>query len=233
MPVNPMRLYEELSTSMDERAARLLATTLGDIYYAATGAATRADLAGLTNTMNDLAEAQVKTEAGLATLTLRVQELAKTQQRAEGRLLNLDRTVGGLAMTVGYGLENSAMPYFADFARKQFGITIDLPERRNIIYPDGRYDEINVYAEGVTDSGERHLIVAEAKSQLSKRAVERFADILERLRRHIDLPIHPVLITHSAAPQAEDYLREHLPDTTLVRSYEFELKYLRRNPHGG
>lgn len=78
--------------------------------------------------------------------------------------------------------------------------------RRNLEYPDGRFDEINLYAEGTTTEGNRELIVAEAKAHPGKRDADRFAALVERVAAHSKLPVHAV----------------------LVRSYEFELRYDRR-----
>lgn len=70
-------------------------------------------------------------------------DLAKAQKELA------EAQIAGLSDTVGYGLEDKIMPYISDFALKEFRVEPSLIDRRNIVYPDGRYDEVNIYVDGI------------------------------------------------------------------------------------
>ncbi|HQG43133.1 MAG TPA: hypothetical protein PLE64_10525, partial [Spirochaetota bacterium] len=75
------------------------------------------------------------------------------------------KLLGDLTNTVGYGLEDTIMKYIHDYALKEYGIAITTVDRRYVTYPDGRYDEINIYAKG-TKNGTNVYLIGESKAQL-------------------------------------------------------------------
>lgn len=141
----------------------------------------------------------------------------------------LSREVGGLSDAVGYGLENSVFPYLRSFAKRQFAIDLTVFDRRNIEYPDGRFDEINIYAEGTRDSGEV-ILIGEAKAQPSKKDVSAFAERAARVERYAKRPVAAFLVAHTLSPEVERFLAAEHPEITAVKSYEFELTYAREEP---
>ncbi len=184
--------------------------------------------------VGELAEAQKKTEARLDSLTQRVEELAEAQKRTEDALIKLikehDKTreiLGGLSDTVGYGLEDKIMPYINDFAKKEFAIETTLIERRNIVYSNGRYDEVNIYVEG-TKKGDRVYIVGECKARPSKKEIERFMSQLKRIKDYLKAPVYSFIVGYTYSPEVERHLKERYPDLKVMKSFEFELKYERR-----
>lgn len=50
---------------------------------------------------------------------------------------------------------------------------VNIVDRRNIIYPDGKYDEINIYAEGMKN-GKISFIIGECKAQPGKKDIDKF-----------------------------------------------------------
>ena len=197
--------------------------------------------------LDSLAEAQKKTEERLNSLTERVEQLTEAQKRTEERLDSLAEAqkkmseelrtltrehrktreiLGGLADTVGYGLEDKIFPYIADFARRDYNIEADLIDRQHVVYPDGRHDEVNIYVEGRKE-GQRVLMVGECKARPSRREIDRLAEVVKRLKGHFGLPVHPFIVGYLFSPEVERYLREKHPEIRPLKSFEFEANYSR------
>ncbi len=188
----------------------------------------------LTERVDQLAEAQRRTEERLNRLTERVDQLAEAQRKTEERLNQLiiehQRTreiLAGLSDTVGYGLEDKVMLYMREFVKDEYGIEADVIERKNLIYPDGRYDEINIYVEG-RKNGERVYVIGECKSRPSKREIDKLVEKRERLRDYFKSDVHAFIVGYSFSPEVEIYLREEHPDVKMFKSYEFEIRYGRK-----
>jgi DNA repair ATPase RecN len=177
-------------------------------------------LNNLTARVDQLAEAQRKTEERLNELTERVNHLAKEHQRTR-------EILAGLSDTVGYGLEDKIMLYMYDFARDEFGVKVEVIERRNIVYPDGRYDEVNIYVEGFRN-GAKVYIVGECKSRPSKREVDKLIEKVERVREFLGGEVYAFIVGYTFAPDVEEYIKEMYPWLKMMRSFEFDLRYGRK-----
>ncbi len=232
--INPLKLYEELSTALDDKAARLVASAIGQVYEELANSVIKGDFRELRAAVQELAAAQARTEARLAELAGRVDELAAAQlhsERAIDRLTkgldDLRKQVGGLSASVGYGLENSIFPFVRSFARKEYGIEVGVVERRNIEYGDGRFDEVNIYAEGLLD-GREVVLIGEAKAQPGKSDLSRFTELAARVERETAKKVYPFLVGHSISPALASYAREQFPEVKLVNSSVIELRYARQ-----
>jgi hypothetical protein len=53
------------------------------------------------------------------------------------------------------------------FALTEFGITAKDIRRKNIVYPNGQFDELNIYIEGDRE-GKKIYLIGECKAQLGK-----------------------------------------------------------------
>ncbi|MCX7858374.1 MAG: hypothetical protein N2513_10440 [Deltaproteobacteria bacterium] len=198
--------------------------------------------------INELAESQKKSEERLTRLESVVSELAEAQKKTEQKVTELSEAqkrteqelralvqdhkktrelLGNLSDTVGYGLEDRIMPYVPAFAVKEFGIKVDLIERRNIVYPDGRYDEVNIYVEG-KKNGEKVYMIGECKAKPGKKDIDRFYSLIKRLSAHLKGQIYPFIVGYVYSPDVEGYIKEKYPEVRMVKSFEFELKYSRR-----
>ncbi len=177
---------------------------------------------------NELAEAQRRADERFNVLNETVkklaQELVEMRLQFGAEIKDIRQQLGGLAMAVGYGIEDKVMPYFFDLAKKDYGILVKRVDRRNYIYPDGRYDEINIFAEGAKGR-KRHVIVAECKAQPSKKDTDRLIEMAERLRNDTKATIYPILIGYMFSPEVESYAKEKYPALRLMKTYEFELNY--------
>ncbi len=177
---------------------------------------------------NELAEAQRRADERFNALNETVkklaQELVEMRLQFGAEIKDIRQQLGGLAMAVGYGIEDKVMPYFFDLAKKDYGVLVERVDRRNYIYPDGRYDEINIFAEG-SKGRKRHVIVAECKAQPSKKDTDRLIEMAERLRNDTKATIYPILIGYMFSPEVESYAKEKYPALRLMKTYEFELNY--------
>ncbi len=189
----------------------------------------------LSDTQEELAEAQKRTETRVEELAeaqkrteTRVEELAEAQKRTENILQGvikrqdkMSKEIGGLSNTVGYMLENEAIRYLPDILQKEKGIHIRVIDRRFIVYPNGKDDEINIYAEGIQD-GEKIFIIGESKAQMGKKDVSRFEKLLARVSKHLSSEVWPLFITHSAHPDVETYAKNRIPGLSIYKSYDLK-----------
>ena len=192
--------------------------------------------------VEELAEAQKRTDERLDSLALRVEELAEAQKRTEARVeelaeaqkkteeilqgvikeqKNMKKEIGGLSATIGYTLENRAISKLPKILEKDFGIHIDLMDRRFIEYPDGQEEEINIYGEG-RSNGDLIYIIGESKSQLGKKDVDKFFKRLGRLSTFFRGKIIPVLVTHLVRPKVERYAIGKIQGLLIYKSFQLE-----------
>ena len=182
-----------------------------------------------------LTEAQNRTEQRVEELTVsqnqlaqEVKALAAAQQRTENvvrtlveEFKDLREQFGAMNMNIGYGLEDRLMPHLPRFAAVEFNLVARVVDRRNVIYPDGRYDEVNLYVEG-EQAGQPTYLIGECKAQPGKKNFNDFARMLERLRRHLGAPVLGLMIGYQFAPEVEQYAAECHPDIRRYRTFEIE-----------
>jgi len=186
--------------------------------------------------MNELAEAQKRTEIKVNELAeaqrqtdIRMKELVVAQTRTEKAVSGLvkemkdvKKQLGGLSMTVGYGIEDRIMPFLAAYAEKRHGIKVRNLGRKNIEYSETDYDEVNLYAEG-EKGGRPWFLIGECKAQPGKKDADRFASTLKRLRKRLIGEFVPLFVGCTFTPSVERYVRSSYPDMVLLKSYEIEL----------
>lgn len=191
--------------------------------------------------VEELAEAQKRSEAGITRLEAAVQELAEAQKRTEKRVeelaeaqkrtedalqklaeehLETRRQLGGLAMTVGYTLENEAYKALPPLLQQDYGLVVEgRLKRAHVSLGDGGYLEVNILGDGTLE-GRRVKIVGESKAQLSQNDIDRF--IRRKLNRlqQVFPEVFPVLVTHMVtSPGVEEYARSK--GIALYYSYDF------------
>jgi vacuolar-type H+-ATPase subunit I/STV1 len=181
---------------------------------------TETKVEALTEAQKELTEAQKRTENS-------VRELADAQRKTEKTVQDVKKQLGGLSAMVGYGLEDRIIPYVFDFGEKEFGVDVSSVERKHVFYPDGRSDEINIYAEG-SKAGRQAFIFGECKAHLGKKDVSRFAKTGERLKEVLPGDHYLFMVGNQIHPEVETYAEARFPHVSLVKSYEFELKYRKR-----
>jgi hypothetical protein len=163
-------------------------------------ARTEARVGQLEEVLARLAEAQARTET-------RLDQLATAQARTEMALQQLARQVGGLSDTVG-GIEDIAYIVLHDVLQRDFGWQVGVLERTWQQW-NGESEEINVFGQATDPTyPERTIwIVGEAKHNLTLREVERFAQQIERARRHLAGEVYVVCFCYRARPEVRARLR--------------------------
>ncbi|MCP4108489.1 MAG: chordopoxvirus fusion protein [Desulfobacteraceae bacterium] len=176
--------------------------------------------------VGELAEAQKKSEQRLDRIEQIVGELAEAQKRTEQELRELAyehkqtrKQLGGLAMTVGYGLENKIYPVLPDLLKRDFGLVVqERLVRRFVKDRKGNDIEVNIFGKA-SRNGEDVVIIGEAKSQLSEKDIQRF--LRKKVKPFEGMFAHPflVLVTHMiTSPDVEKIAKNH--DIALYYSYD-------------
>ena len=241
-----VEIKRKLQTVFDEQQARVLAEVVIDAYTDLVKTSDFNELKGIVKELakeqKALAEAQKRTEQRVAELAeaqqrteQRVAELAEAQKRTEQRVEELAvalrqlteehaetrRQVGGLAMTVGYRLEDEAFKALPALLHQDFGIIVqDRLRRRFVTDNRGQPLEVNIIGDALRDS-QAVVIVGESKSQLSKNKVDEFVQKkLKRLEGVFKAEMFPVLVTYMISePDVEEYMKAQ--GIALYYSYDF------------
>ena len=225
---NTFKIYENLKKTFNEDSAKNLTDIITQIYEDVANTVTKVEFKELRDIVSELAEAQKRTELRVEELAeaqkrteLRVEELAEAQKETQQELRDLARQVGGLSMSVGYGIEDKYIPYMDDFVLKQYGIIANSVERRFIEYPDGRYDEVNIFVEGIKD-GRKIYVIGESKAQPSKKDFDRFDSMLKRLSKHLNSELQAFMVGYIFAPEVVRYTSENYPHIDRYQTYHIE-----------
>lgn len=190
----------------------------------------------LAQRVDELAQAQKRTEERMDQLAAAqkrteqcVNQLAEAQKCTEQTLQSLikefkgfKKTLGGVTDAVGYGLEDRILSLIPAFAAREYALEVQSVLRRFIEYPDGRTDELNIYAEG-RRQGKPVTLIGECKSQPGKADLRDFARKVERLKRHLGTEVEPFLVGYSITPEVARYAAAEYPHIRLYWSYQFEI----------
>ena len=240
--IDTFAIYSDLKESFGDEPARKMAGVIGQIYSELSQSVRRDDFNELKSVVADLAEAQVVTGRRLDTLTAKVQELAEAQKRTELKVEELadaqKRTeqevrklakglretrqmVGGLSDSVGYGLEERAIAALPALLKIRFGLEPAAPFVRRYMDIGGKEVELNMFGTGHKDN-EKWFVVGEGKAKLSKKDVDRFQKLLERLKANNVIGDHvlPLLVTYSTRPAIQEYAENK--GMHVIWSYELE-----------
>lgn len=232
---NTFKIYEDLKKTFNDDSAKNLTGVITQIYEDVANTVTKVEFKELRDIVSELAEAQKRTEDRLDKLTITVSELVEAQKRTEAKvselaeaqketekeIRNLAKQVGGLSMSVGYGIEDKYIPYMDDFVLKQYGVIAHSVERRFVEYEDGRYDEVNIFIEG--DMGSKKIyIIGESKAQPSKKDFDRFDAMLKRLKEHLNSELKAFIVGYIFTPEVEKYAIENYPHIDRYKTYHID-----------
>lgn len=210
-----LSLFEEVERSREQSVTKDEFKELKEIVRELAEAQKRTEAR-----VEELAEAQKRTEA-------RVEELAEAQKRTEQELQLLTaehrktrKQVGGLAMTVGYRLEDEAFKALPSLLKRDHGIEIEGRLKRQFVADNkARMIEVNIFGKALRD-GRQIVILGESKSQLSKKLVDEF--ITKKLSQFSDVfkDVFPVMVTYmTTEPGVEEHARKK--GVALYYSYDF------------
>ena len=245
--INTLKIFDELKEAMDASAAKKITEVIGKVYDELQNTVTKAEFNDLRNIVKELAEAQKRTEQRVEELAeaqkrteQRVEELVEAQKRTEQKVEELveaqkrteqevrkltislkdTRTmVGGLSDTVGYGLEDRAMKSLPTVLKSKYGINVLSPLVRKYVSCNGTQDEINIYGTGKKDEIEI-CILGEAKARLSKKHVDSFLKLVQRLKNSKVIIENNFLlmVSYTVTPEVEEYAK--IKNIVIIWSYE-------------
>jgi myosin heavy subunit len=195
---------------------------------------TEARVEELAVAQQELTEAQRRTEARMETMAAAIQRLAEEQvvmrqeqvvMRQEQREMRQEQRemrqeIGGLAMTVGYRLEDEAFRALPALLARDHGLEVQGRLRRAYVTDArGRALEVNILGVARRD-GQEVTIIGESKAQLSKNKVDEFIARRVHALREVFAHVFPVIVTHMISePDAEAYARD--AGVAVYYSYDF------------
>ncbi|RLE71440.1 MAG: hypothetical protein DRZ80_08420 [Thermoprotei archaeon] len=210
-------LYEFIIKVVDQRISEIKVT--------------REDFSRVEEALKRLTEAQHKTEEKLAELIeaqrkteKRVEELAKAQIETEEALASLARVVreqnvkiDRLSNVIGFGLEDIARVVLPGWLYRHLSVEVE-NFRREFFEIDQRRVEVNLYGEGRV-RGEAVVVVAECKSRIHERDVDKFFEnIYEPVSKIKDVKVVGVLFGFLIYPEAREKAKKL--GMHVVASYE-------------
>ena len=162
--------------------------------------------------------AQARTEERFTRLGTVVEETNTAVGRLTSAIDRLRKQVGGLSETVGGDIEDIAYIVLHDVLKREFGWQVGVLERKWQTW-DGEPEEVNVFGQATdpVQPGQVIWIVGEAKHNLTRNEVDRFARQVERARRHLVGEIFPVCFCYRARPEVQQRVRD--AGIQLVFSY--------------
>ncbi len=172
--------------------------------------------------VGELSEAQRRTEERLEKLAARVEELSEAQRRTEESLLVLTHRVQvvedrleGVSHSVGYSLENAAFKALPALLLERYGIAVQGRLVRRYIGDR----QVNIFGRA-RRHGQEVVVVGECKVRPSRREVDRFLKIAQRLADQEGWEeVLCLFVAHDFPPVVEQYLRDR--QVPIFWSYEF------------
>ncbi len=170
--------------------------------------------------IDKLAESQEKTEIALHELTGEHKNTAKALRELTGEHKKTRSQLGGLSMTVGYRLEDEAFKALPDLLRRDYGIIINERLKRQYVEDkNGLKREVNIFGQAERNSA-KIIVLGEAKSQLSKKNVDKYIKKQLQSFEGVFDEIFPILITYMISePDVEKYAKDK--GIALYYSYDF------------
>jgi hypothetical protein len=198
-----------LKDSFTEQQADLLAHVVVEAHA---DYVTRGDFQALTGVVRELAEAQQRTEVRMEELAdaqrglaaaqerteVRMESLAAAQERTEARMEELAeaqreftwamrdtrKQLGGLAQSVGYGLEAYAMERIPRILSRQMPFVEEASGPEQFVSASGVEDDVDVVVRG-TLAGRPVVFLCEAKTNITPEEVRDFLPMVDRVRGQV------------------------------------------------
>jgi DNA repair exonuclease SbcCD ATPase subunit len=170
--------------------------------------------------IKELTEAQKKTEQ-------RVNELAEAQRRTEESLRKLiedhsktREKLEGLSDSFGYLLEDRAMKSLPKILKKKYNIRTVGNFVRDYFIINGEHVEVNIFGK-VKKGNKEYILIGEAKSQVTKKAIDKFLKKCDKISKKFSKETIKVFISYIFPPGIKEYAEEK--GIVLIPSYELDL----------
>lgn len=222
------RLLTVFPANQADVLAHVVAEAHDDVVNKADFHALTGVVKDLAEAQKDLAEAQKRTEARMNELAEAQQhtdesmrELAEAQKEMALAMRDTRKQLGGLALSVGYGLEAYAMERIPKILAKQMAFVEESSGPEQFVSARGVEDDVDVVVRG-TLAGHPVVFLCEAKTNLSPREVRDFLTTAERVRPQVGCEdVRLFYFAYRASPEARAAVREvagylAFPHTILV-----------------
>jgi len=156
--------------------------------------------------IKELTEAQRKTEESLKKL---IEDHSKTREKLEG-----------LSHSFGYLLEDRAMKSLPKILKRKYNIKPVGNFVRDYFIINGEHVEINIFGK-VKKGNKEYILIGEAKSQVTKKAIDKFLKKCDKISRRFSKETIKVFISYIFPPGIKEYAEEK--GIVLIPSYELDL----------
>jgi hypothetical protein len=176
----------------------------------------------LAEAQKDLAEAQKRTETRVEELAVSQREMADGLRELAWAMKDTRKQLGGLAQSVGYGLEAYAMERIPKILAKQLPFVEEASGPEQFVSPAGAEDEIDVVVRG-TLAGRPVVFLCETKTNISPQEVRDFLATADRVRPQLGCDdVRLLYFAYRASPEARGAVADvggylAFPHTLLVR----------------
>jgi DNA repair exonuclease SbcCD ATPase subunit len=156
--------------------------------------------------IKELTEAQRKTEETLKKL---IEDHSKTREKLEG-----------LSHSFGYLLEDRAMKSLPKILKRNYNIKAVGNFVRDYFIINGEHVEVNIFGR-VKKGNKEYILIGEAKSQVTKKAIDKFLKKCDKISRSFSKETIKVFISYIFSPGIKEYAEEK--GIVLIPSYELDL----------
>jgi DNA repair exonuclease SbcCD ATPase subunit len=184
--------------------------------------------------LNELAEAQKRTEQRLEELAQaqketeqKIKELTEAQRKTEETLKKLiedhsktREKLEGLSDSFGYLLEDRAMKSLRKILKRNYNIKAVGNFVRDYFIINGEHVEVNIFGR-VKKGNKEYILIGEAKSQVTKKAIDKFLKKCDKISKKFSKETIRVFISYIFPPGIKEYAEEK--GIVLIPSYELDL----------
>jgi DNA repair exonuclease SbcCD ATPase subunit len=184
--------------------------------------------------LNELAEAQKRTEQRLEELAQaqketeqKIKELTEAQRKTEETLKKLiedhsktREKLEGLSDSFGYLLEDRAMKSLPKILKRNYNIKAVGNFVRDYFIINGEHVEVNIFGR-VKKGNKEYILIGEAKSQVTKKAIDKFLKKCDKISKKFSKETIRVFISYIFPPGIKEYAEEK--GIVLIPSYELDL----------
>jgi DNA repair exonuclease SbcCD ATPase subunit len=170
--------------------------------------------------VEELAQAQKETEQ-------KIKELTEAQRKTEESLKKLiedhskiREKLEGLSDSFGYLLEDRAMKSLPKILKKKYNIRTVGNFVRDYFIINGEHVEVNIFGR-VKKGNKEYILIGEAKSQVTKKAIDKFLKKCDKISRRFSKETIKVFISYIFSPWIKEYAEEK--GIVLIPSYELDL----------
>jgi hypothetical protein len=212
-------LKRTLQPAFTEQQTNTLATCLYEYYQPIVH---QREMAAIRDTLTRVVAIQERTDERLDRIAATQDRLAASQEGMRGdieHLVEVTKTlvwgqndlrkqVGGIALSVGQGLEAYAMERIPTLLEQQFGYVAKsaMPE---FLGPDGDTSEIDVVYRG-RHEGRKIVVLCEVKTNITEAEVREFFEIVNRVRPAIAADdVRVLFFGYRAGEAARRLIAEH------------------------